>query len=111
MRGTVMTRRVVTGAAAASGRSCAMTEVWILGGTGRSGRAIAAELLRRGIRPVLVGRDAGGLEETAGGLEETAGGLDGAAGRLGEAPGAPGAKAGGLRTVVAGSVAATADAI
>ncbi|GIF20150.1 short subunit dehydrogenase-like uncharacterized protein [Actinoplanes tereljensis] len=32
-------------------------EVWILGGTGRSARAIAAELLRRGVEPVLVGRD------------------------------------------------------
>jgi short subunit dehydrogenase-like uncharacterized protein len=33
------------------------SEVWILGGTGRSGRAIAAELLSRGVTPVLVGRD------------------------------------------------------
>ncbi|MEV4344053.1 hypothetical protein AB0J83_06200 [Actinoplanes sp. NPDC049596] len=32
-------------------------DVWILGGTGRSGRAIAAELIARGIGPVLVGRD------------------------------------------------------
>ncbi|WP_426502317.1 hypothetical protein ACPPVO_32275 [Dactylosporangium sp. McL0621] len=71
-----------------------MTEVWILGGTGRSGRAIAAELLRRGIGPVLVGRDAGRLAEAAAGLR----------------PAGTGA-AGGLRTVVAGSVAGTADAI
>jgi short subunit dehydrogenase-like uncharacterized protein len=39
------------------------TEVWILGGTGRSGRAIAAELVSRGIAPVLVGRDAARLAE------------------------------------------------
>jgi short subunit dehydrogenase-like uncharacterized protein len=42
-----------------------MTDVWILGGTGRSGRAIADELRRRGIRPVLVGRDAGRLAAVA----------------------------------------------
>ncbi|MBP2334165.1 short subunit dehydrogenase-like uncharacterized protein [Saccharothrix coeruleofusca] len=42
-----------------------MTEVWILGGTGRSGRAIAAELRKRGIRPVLVGRDADRLAAAA----------------------------------------------
>ena len=41
------------------------TEVWILGGTGRSGRAIAAELVSRGITPVLVGRDASRLTEAA----------------------------------------------
>ena len=40
-------------------------EVWILGGTGRSGRAIAAELLSRGMSPVLVGRDAARLAEAA----------------------------------------------
>ena len=34
-----------------------MTEVWVLGGTGRSGRAIAAALRARGLEPVLVGRD------------------------------------------------------
>jgi hypothetical protein len=41
------------------------TEVWILGGTGRSGRAIAAELLSRGLSPVLVGRDAARLHSAA----------------------------------------------
>jgi short subunit dehydrogenase-like uncharacterized protein len=41
------------------------TEVWILGGTGRSARAIAAELVNRGITPVLVGRDAARLIEAA----------------------------------------------
>jgi hypothetical protein len=41
------------------------TEVWILGGTGRSGRTIAAELVSRGITPVLVGRDAARLAEAA----------------------------------------------
>ncbi len=33
-------------------------QVWILGGAGRSGRVIAAELVRRGVTPVLTGRDA-----------------------------------------------------
>jgi len=37
------------------------TEVWILGGAGRAGRAIAAELARRGVAPVLVGRDSARL--------------------------------------------------
>jgi short subunit dehydrogenase-like uncharacterized protein len=41
------------------------TEVWILGGTGRSGRAIATELLSRGLSPVLVGRDAARLHNAA----------------------------------------------
>ncbi len=40
-------------------------EVWILGGTGRSGRAIATELLSRGLSPVLVGRDAARLRNVA----------------------------------------------
>jgi short subunit dehydrogenase-like uncharacterized protein len=39
--------------------------VWVLGGTGRSGRAIASSLLERGIEPVLVGRNAALLTETA----------------------------------------------
>jgi short subunit dehydrogenase-like uncharacterized protein len=59
-------------------------EVWILGGTGRSGRAIATELRSRGITPVLVGRDPDRLSRAAGG--------DG-------------------RTVVAGDVPAVVDAI
>jgi short subunit dehydrogenase-like uncharacterized protein len=42
------------------------TEVWILGGTGRSARAIAAELVSRGVTPVLVGRDATRLAAAAG---------------------------------------------
>jgi short subunit dehydrogenase-like uncharacterized protein len=42
------------------------SEVWILGGTGRSGRAIAAELLSRGVTPVLVGRDTARLKDAAG---------------------------------------------
>jgi NADPH:quinone reductase-like Zn-dependent oxidoreductase/short subunit dehydrogenase-like uncharacterized protein len=62
------------------------TEVWILGGTGRSGRAIAVELVNRGITPVLVGRDGSRLAEAA-------------------------ARAGAGRTVVAGSVDAMADEI
>ncbi|MFD9735318.1 hypothetical protein [Umezawaea sp. NPDC059074] len=58
-------------------------EVWILGGTGRSARAIAAALVEVGVTPVLVGRDAGRLAEAA--------------------------KGG--RTVVAGSAAAMAEEI
>jgi hypothetical protein len=48
------------------------TEVWILGGTGRSGRAIAAELLSRGLSPVLVGRDATRLHSAAAHVEAPA---------------------------------------
>lgn len=43
-----------------------MTEViWILGGTGRSGRTIASQLARRGLSAVLVGRDARRLQSVA----------------------------------------------
>jgi len=56
-------------------------ETWVLGGTGRSGRAIAAELLRREMTPVLVGRDRARLEHAASTL-------------------------GGCRTVVAGAIEA-----
>ncbi|MEV6349107.1 hypothetical protein [Actinoplanes sp. NPDC051851] len=41
------------------------TEVWILGGTGRSGRAVASELATRGLTATLVGRDADRLETAA----------------------------------------------
>jgi short subunit dehydrogenase-like uncharacterized protein len=51
------------------------TEVWILGGAGRAGRAIAAELARRGVAPVLVGRDPARLALAAGQVA----GADGAA--------------------------------
>ncbi|MFJ3671540.1 saccharopine dehydrogenase NADP-binding domain-containing protein [Streptomyces sp. NPDC090106] len=40
-------------------------QIWILGGTGRSGRTIAAHLAERGLTPVLVGRDAGRLRAAA----------------------------------------------
>ena len=60
-------------------------EVWILGGTGRSGRAIAAELAQRGLTPVLIGRDQARLTAAA--------------------------AAGGWRTVVAASVEAMAAEI
>jgi len=61
-----MTRDVVVGREALAEWSWMMeSEVWILGGTGRSGRAIAAELLSRGVSPVLVGRDAGRLRDAA----------------------------------------------
>jgi short subunit dehydrogenase-like uncharacterized protein len=55
----VTTRHVIT-----ISRSSVM-ETWILGGTGRSARAIAAELLRREVTPVLVGRDQARLEQAA----------------------------------------------
>ncbi|TCK64525.1 saccharopine dehydrogenase NADP-binding domain-containing protein [Curtobacterium sp. PhB136] len=38
-----------------------MTTVWILGGTGRTGRAVSEVLTARGLDVVLVGRDAGRL--------------------------------------------------
>ena len=41
------------------------TEVWILGGAGRSGRVIAAELMRRGLSPVLAGRNGARLSAAA----------------------------------------------
>jgi short subunit dehydrogenase-like uncharacterized protein len=41
------------------------TEVWILGGTGRSAAAIATELVSRGITPTLVGRDESRLKAAA----------------------------------------------
>ncbi len=39
--------------------------VWVLGGTGRTGTAIATRLLARGITPVLVGRSADRLQAAA----------------------------------------------
>ncbi|MEU6716973.1 saccharopine dehydrogenase NADP-binding domain-containing protein [Nonomuraea sp. NPDC046802] len=62
-----------------------VNEVWVLGGTGRTGRAIAAELARRGAAIVLVGRDASRLDTAARAL--------------------------GARMVVAGSPTAMAEAI
>ncbi|MFJ5531678.1 hypothetical protein [Streptomyces sp. NPDC093261] len=61
--------------------------IWILGATGRTGRAIAARLAAGQMPPVLVGRDPARLRELAG--------------RLGE----------GVRTVVAGSVDAVVTRI
>jgi short subunit dehydrogenase-like uncharacterized protein len=43
-------------------------EIWILGATGRTGRAIAARLVAAGEAVVLVGRDAARLGEVAGAL-------------------------------------------
>ncbi|WP_261399222.1 saccharopine dehydrogenase NADP-binding domain-containing protein [Streptomyces misionensis] len=40
-------------------------QVWVLGGTGRSGRSIAAQLARLGLSAVLVGRDANRLHAAA----------------------------------------------
>src|SRR4051812_33789349 len=65
----------------------ASDEVWILGATGRSGRAVAARLAGGGGAPVLVGRGAERLEKVAADVGA------------------------GARTVVAGSVEAMADAV
>ncbi|MFJ3895385.1 saccharopine dehydrogenase NADP-binding domain-containing protein [Streptomyces sp. NPDC090083] len=40
-------------------------QTWLLGGTGRSGRSIAAQLAQRGLTAVLVGRDADRLHAAA----------------------------------------------
>ena len=58
-----------------------MNEIWILGATGRSGRAIAAELAGTGLSPVLVGRDTMRLRKVAAALDRnlrivTAGSVD-----------------------------------
>jgi short subunit dehydrogenase-like uncharacterized protein len=41
------------------------THVWVLGGAGRSGRTIAAQLAQRGLTAVLVGRDTRRLQAAA----------------------------------------------
>ncbi|GLZ47547.1 membrane protein [Actinomycetospora sp. NBRC 106375] len=66
------------------------SEIWILGATGRSGRAIAARVAGRGAPVALVGRDAERLQEVAAGT---------------------GDGTGGVRSVVAGDVAAMAERI
>src|SRR5581483_7504150 len=69
----VMTRHVITRNAQGNARGVVMeTEVWILGGTGRSGRVIATELMARGLTPVLVGRDATRLAQAAQATAQTA---------------------------------------
>jgi short subunit dehydrogenase-like uncharacterized protein len=70
------------------------TEVWILGGTGRSGRVIATELMARGLTPVLVGRNATRLAQAAQAATQ-------AAQTIGQAP----------RTLVAASIDDMAAAI
>ncbi len=42
-----------------------MSDIWVLGATGRSGRAIATHLAARQLSPVLVGRDATRLRQIA----------------------------------------------
>ncbi len=64
-----------------SGSAAEMNEIWILGATGRSGRAAAAELVGAGFSPVLVGRDASRLREAAAAIDKdlrivTAGSID-----------------------------------
>lgn len=44
------------------------SEIWILGATGRIGRAVAARIAAAGTVPVLVGRDADRLRKAAAGL-------------------------------------------
>src|SRR5258705_2999284 len=44
-----------------------MTDIWVVGATGRSGQAIATELAARGADAVWVGRDAQRLAQVAGG--------------------------------------------
>lgn len=46
-----------------------MNEIWILGATGRSGRAIATELTGAGLTPVLVGRDTMRLRKVAAAID------------------------------------------
>jgi short subunit dehydrogenase-like uncharacterized protein len=48
-------------------------DVWVLGATGRTGRAIAARLAAAGLRPVLVGRDRARLDTVAAELDGDAG--------------------------------------
>lgn len=45
-----------------------MSEIWIVGATGRTGREIAAKLTARGVRVGLVGRDVDRLRGVAGGI-------------------------------------------
>jgi len=58
-----------------------VSEIWVLGATGRSGRAIAAELTGAGLSPVLVGRDTVRLRKVAATIDRnlrivTAGSID-----------------------------------
>jgi len=64
-----------------------MNEIWILGATGRSGRAIAAGLTGAGLSPVLVGRDTERLRKLAAAIDRslrvvTAGSVDAVVGEL-----------------------------
>jgi len=56
-----MTRGVIN-----TKRGAEMAEVWVLGGTGRTGRAVASALAEGGVEPVLVGRDEERLQSAAG---------------------------------------------
>ena len=48
-------------------------EIWILGATGRIGRAVAARLAGMEVTPVLVGRDPDRLAAVAAGIDDRAG--------------------------------------
>ncbi len=61
-----MTCRRAGDATTGNDGSDAMTnEVWVLGATGRTGRAVAARLAATDVSPVLVGRDATRLTEAS----------------------------------------------
>ncbi len=57
-------------------------EIWVLGATGRTGRAVAARLHAAGHPVVLVGRDRERLADRAGGARTVAGSLDEVLGEL-----------------------------
>ncbi|BBA99197.1 putative integral membrane protein [Actinacidiphila reveromycinica] len=102
-----------------------MNEIWVLGATGRTGRAIAGRLAASGAPLVLVGRDAARLDDVAvsvGGTSRTVvvgpaagtdgGGLPGGTGCAGRGRGArggPGTR-GGRRRAPAGTAVAAVTA-
>ncbi|WP_335981276.1 hypothetical protein [Streptomyces sp. CA2R106] len=96
-----------------------MDEIWVLGATGRTGRAIAARLAAEGAPLVLVGRDAGRLDTVAaevGGMSRTvvigrAGGRHGGATDTAGTSGTSGSSGTIGTTGTAGTVAAIAEAL
>jgi short subunit dehydrogenase-like uncharacterized protein len=70
-----MTRHVVTGTA--TGEEGVMSsEIWVLGATGRTGRAVVTRLHGRGVTVVPVGRDAERLAQVLPGARTVRGDLD-----------------------------------
>ncbi|XVV14220.1 hypothetical protein ACQP2X_07710 [Actinoplanes sp. CA-131856] len=86
-------------------------EVWILGGTGRSARAIATELLRRGITPTLLGRDATRLTAAATSIATAAPSAPTPTSGADPAPGSGAPSADRVRTLVARTVEEAAEEI